>query len=252
MTLLTNGPDQTPVIDPNTDYLSELVGEGKKYKDQKELAKAYFHADKTLELQQRRMDQMRADYEREREQNLTREQLETVLTRFGRTPLASSDITPLANADTNVKPTIEPEQIKGLISSEYKALREQERQDANEAAVKVKLVERFGPNFNTVLSRHAVDIGLSDQEINHMARTNPKLFERTFGLDQPVRKDGFEAPMRNSQSFLPTSGPDRTWTWYQKLKAEKPKEYYSPKIQNQMVADYDRLGDKFEDGDFNR
>lgn len=251
MTLISNNPDQELVIDPNLDYLSELVGPGKKYANEKELAKAYFHADKTLAVTTRRMDQMRTDYDKEREQNLTRAQLEDVLTRFGRTPLASSEL-PLANEDTTVKPSIDPDQIKGLISDEYKALRERERQDVNESSVKAKLTERFGPNFNTVLSRHAADIGLSDQEVNHMARTNPKLFNRTFGLDQPPRKDTFDAPMRNTQSFLPTSGPDRTWSHYQKLKTEKPKEYYSPKIQNQMLADYDRLGSKFEDGDFDQ
>jgi len=250
--LLNNGDDQDPQIDPNLDYLSELVGPGKKYANEKELAKAYFHADKTLAVTTRRMDQMRSDYDKEREQNLTRAQLEDVLTRFGRTPLASSEL-PLANEDTNVKPsTIDPDQIKGLISDEYKALRERERQEANEASVKAKLTERFGPNFNSVLSKHAVDLGLSDVDVNHMARTNPKLFTRTFGLDQPARKDGLETPMRNSQSFLPTSGPDRTWSYYQKLKTDDPKKYYSPKMQNQMLMDYDRLGDKFEDGNFDQ
>lgn len=258
MTLFNDGTDQEPVVDQNTDYLKELTKPGAKFdrakyttelEMYKDIAKGKWHSDQTIDINKRRMDQMRADYEKEREQNLTRAQLEDVLTKYGRTPLASSE-TPPANEDINVKPTIDPEQIKGLITSEYQSLRERERQEQNEQSVKVKLTERYGPNYQNALSQQAAELGLSGQEVEHLARTNPKMFARTFGLDQPQRREAFETPMRNTMSFQPTSGQDRTWSYYQKLKADEPKKYYSPKIQNQMLADYDRLGSKFEDGDF--
>lgn len=250
MDLLTNdNNDRDPVIDENKDYLSELVGDDKKFKTPAELAKGKWHADQTIELMKKRMDDLRSDYMKEREQNLTREQIESVLTRFKETPL-SSNVAPQVNEAE--RPTYDPNQIKSLVSETYSQEKERDRQTANARLVQEKAIERFGNSYQDALSRQAAELGLSPQEVNTMAKNNPKVFIKTFSLDQPVRKDNFEAPMRSSHSFAPTGGPDRTWTHYQKLKAEKPKEYYSPKIQNQMLADYDRLGSKFEDGDFSQ
>lgn len=246
---LLNNDNQDPVIDPNKDYLSELVGEGKKFKDPADLAKGKWHADQTIELMKKRMDEMRADYNKEREQNLTREQLETVMTRFAQTPLASNEKPPVNEAEN--KPTsIDPNQIKSLVSSEFMEMKKRETEAANAKVVQDKLMERYGNTYKDVLSRQAVELGLSDQEVNNMAKNNPKVFIRTFGLDQQASGDNFQTPPRNAYSFAPTTGPQRTWTHYQQMKKDKPKEYYSPKIQNQMMDDYAKLGDKFEDGNF--
>ena len=246
---ILNNNNQDPIIDDTKDYLSELVGEGKKFKDPAELAKGKWHADQTIELMKKRMDDLRADFLKERNQNLTREQLESVLTRFKETPLASSE-TPLANEDDKRPTSIDPNQIKSLVSEGFQEMRKRETETANAKEVEAKLIERFGTNYRDALARQAVDLGLSDQEVNTMAKSNPKVFMRTFGLDQAQRTENFQAPPRDSFNFAPTTGPQRTWMHYQELKRTKPKEYYSPKIQNQMLADYDRLGTKFEDGDF--
>jgi hypothetical protein len=249
MDLLTNN-NQDPVIDDNVDYLSELVGDDKKFKTPAELAKGKWHADQTIELMKKRMDDLRSDFERERQQNLTREQLESAMTRFAQAPLASNETPPVNTADN--KPTYDPNQIKSLVSESFMEMRKKETEEANAKLVEGKLIERFGNNYQDTLTRHAVDLGLSSQEVNAMAKTNPKVFMRTFGLDQPTQTQPFQAPPRSSISFTPTSGPKRTWAYYQKIKADKPSEYYSPKIQNQMVQDYTQLGTAFEDGDFNQ
>lgn len=249
MDLLTNNTDQV-IVDDNKDYLSELVGDDKKFKSPAELAKGKWHADQTIELMKKRMDDLRADFEKERKQNLTREQLQSALDRFSQTDLASSANTQ-ANTDTNVTPIIDPNQIKSLVTSEVMNLRKQETEAQNAKTVEAKLIERYGTNYANVLSQQAVELGLSDQEVNYMAKSNPKVFLRTFGLDQPQRTENFQAPPRNSFNFSPTA-PKKTWSYYQEIKKNKPTEYYSPKIQNQMMDDYNRLGDAFEDGDFHQ
>ena len=106
---LLNNNNQDPIIDESKDYLSELVGEDKKFKTPAELAKGKWHADQTIELMKKRMDDLRADFDRERQQNLTREQLESALTRFAQTPLASNE-TPTVNEAEN-KPTMIPAKL---------------------------------------------------------------------------------------------------------------------------------------------
>lgn len=257
MDLLTNN-NQDPIVDDNVDYLSELTKPGAKYDRTKyptdaellkEIAKGKWHADQTITVRDRSMDDLRADYQKERQQNLTREQLESALTRFAQTPLASNETPPVNEAD---KPTYDPNQLKSLVSQGFMEMRQKENEEANAKLVEGKLIERFGSNYQDTLTRQAVDLGLSLQEVNAMAKTNPKVFMRTFGLDITPQTQPFQAPPRSSISFTPTSGPKRTWAFYQKIKQDKPTEYYSPKIQNQMVQDYTSLGTAFEDGDFNQ
>ena len=41
---------------------------------------------------------------------------------------------------------------------------------------------------------------------------------------------------------------NRPWSYYEKMRKEKPKDYWKPATQAQMLKDYQALGDKFEDG----
>ena len=37
----------------------------------------------------------------------------------------------------------------------------------------------------------------------------------------------------------------RNWNYYQNLRRENPNQYYSPKVQQQMIQDRMQMGDKF-------
>jgi hypothetical protein len=150
------------------------------------------------------------------------------------------------------KPTYDPNQIKSLVSEGFMEMKKKDTEEANAKLVEGKLIERFGSNYQDTLTRQAVELGLSLQEVNSMAKTNPKVFMRTFGLDQPPQTQNFQTPPRSSINFTPTGGTKRTWAYYQQIKAKTPNDYYSPKIQNQMVSDYTSLGTAFEDGDFHQ
>jgi hypothetical protein len=41
------------------------------------------------------------------------------------------------------------------------------------------------------------------------------------------------------------SSSQRDWSYYQKLRRENRNEYYSPKVQQQLMEDKMRMGDKF-------
>jgi hypothetical protein len=38
---------------------------------------------------------------------------------------------------------------------------------------------------------------------------------------------------------------ERDWSYYQKLRRENQSQYYTPKIQRQLMEDKKRLGDRF-------
>lgn len=250
MTLLDDIVDPI-VVDPNKNYLEELVGDGKKFPTNEELAKGKWHADQTIEVYKRRMDELRTDYLKEREQNITRAQLEEVIDRLSKKQLASSEL-PSANEDT-MTPAHDPKQLESLIETNFQRLKAKDLEDSNYNTVKEKLQERYGANYKTVLANQMTDLGLTAEEMESMARKHPAVFAKTFGLDQPKSQESFQPPMRSSiQGFAPTGAKQRTWAWYQELKKTQPRVYHDPKTQQQMMDDYTALGDKFEDGNYHQ
>jgi hypothetical protein len=249
MSLINNDDDQI-VIDENKKYFDDLVGEGRKFKDPEQLARGKWHADKTIELMEKRMDALRAEYQKEREQNLTRAQLEEVIEKFSKQPLASN-ANPIVNEDRT--PVFDPNQLETLVASNYEKMREKERQDQNYRMVQEKAMTRFGANYKQSLAETMNDLGLSPADVETMARNNPKVFIKTFGLDALPPAQNFQAPPRSGFTpFQPTGGAHKSWSYYQEMRKNKPDEYYAQKTQNKMMDDYAALGEKFEDGDFHQ
>src|SRR6266576_1424713 len=234
---LLNDDDQI-VIDETKKYFDDLVGDGKKFKDPESLARGKWHADRTIELMEKRMDDLRTEYTKEREKNLTRAQLEEVIARFSKQPLASNET--IVNEEKT--PVFNPAELETLVASNYQKMKDLERQNANYQSVQEKAQARFGTNYKQHLAETMNDLGLTPAELETMAKTNPKVFIKTFGLDQQPGNN-FQAPPRSGTPFQPTSGNNKTWAYYQELKKNKPKEYFDPKTQNKMMEDYATLGD---------
>lgn len=245
-------PDQTvePQLDPNKNYLTELVGEGKKFSTPEELAKGKFYADQTIEVMKKRQDELYADYVKLREENVAKAKLEDLIKQATSQQLASSETTP-AN-EVKDKPAIDPSQLKNLIAEEYKNQKFLDKATENFNKVQEKLTETLGVNYSNVLKQRSSELGLSDEDINALARKSPAAFFRTFGIDQP-QGDTFQAPARSNQrsdSFAPRGAPKRTWAYYQELKKADPALYHDRKIGAQMAQDVVEQGDAFYDGNF--
>jgi hypothetical protein len=67
MNNLLDQSNSQPTLDENKNYYEELVGEGKKFKDEKELAKGKWIADEYVKTLERSLDEMRNDYKGLRE-----------------------------------------------------------------------------------------------------------------------------------------------------------------------------------------
>lgn len=255
MSLLEDDPVDQVQIDPNIDYLAELTKPGAKFDRTKyqseqelfkEIAKGKYHADMTVEVLKRDGALTRQDYLKEREQNVTRAQLEDVINQItNKTPMNSA--IPPANDD---KPLIDTKQIESLVSTKILEIEATRKEEANYNSVKAKLTEKYGTQYHATLARQMADLGLTANEIETMAKKQPLVFIKTFGLDQQQRRDSFEPPLRSTQGFAPTGGQKRNWAYYQEIRKSQPKVYYDPKTQSQMMADYASLGKDFEDDSF--
>lgn len=201
---------------------------------------------KTLERQK---DELRNDFIKTQEDLQARTNLQDLIDRLNS---QAPQHTPAPQGDTEKPTGLTPEQVEQLVLSKIEQNKLLDKEKTNFDMVQSKLQERFGKNAAEILREQANTMGLSNDDVNALARKSPEAFFRIMGLNDQ-RREGFMAPPRGDQrndNFAPRT-EKRTWSWYQNLKRSNPKQYYDPKTQVQMHKDADQLGSAFEDGDFN-
>lgn len=247
---LFSGED-LPEADENLDYLSELVGEGKKFKDVKDLAKGKFLADKYIAEVVKQKDEMYNDLMRLQKENNTKATLEALIDRLEKRQQLPEDST-TETTRSNV-PAFDPKQVEEIFANKLTEYETTKKQQENLKLVKDKLVERFGDNFKSSLKKRSDELGLTEDYVNNMAAIAPKALFAALRLDErPSSNDLFQAPPRSNEPFRSGGEKKRTWSYYQDLKKAKPDLYWDPRTQVEMINDHERLGSAFEDGDYER
>jgi hypothetical protein len=231
----------TPVEPKN--FLAELVGTDKKFKDAESLAKGKYEADRFIEIKNKQYDDLVAEYGRVLEENKQRAKLEDVISNL-ENKLTSSN-SPEANEDP--KPP-KPEDIEALVERKFTEKEKARQQQSNYDTVRKELTKQFGENYAPTIRKRIEELGLSPEQFNQWAREAPNAAIAAVGANQP--REGFEAPPRSNRTFKPVTDQKRTWTYYQELRKTNPKAYYDKSIMNQMLEDAEALGAEFEDGDF--
>lgn len=233
--------------DANKDYLAELTKPGgkfdrSKYKDDlscyQAIARGKVEGDTTVDQFKMRLDELREDYTKVREENVTRAKLEEVLDKLtSRQQLASSE-KPIANED-DIKPTIDLKQINDLVSSRIRETEAQKKASENVDLVVGKLKERFGSNFKATVTQQINELGITEDDFNEMARSKPKFLLRTLGMDTPVQRENFQSPLTSQQradGFAP-SVKKRDWDYYETMRKTDPALYHDRNTYVQIQKD---------------
>ena len=245
------GQDQEPKLDPNKDYEQELVGEGKKFKSTKDLARGKYEADLYVNTLTRQMDELRSDYLKLREDYTARAKLEELIGQLEAKQSQQHNNSEQPQAkEVKDKPGIDPTELKSLVSSSIQEYELTRKQTENFNKVKDRLQEQFGDNYQTVLKQQIAELGLSEEDVNALARKSPNAFFKTIGMDQQAPNQPFQSPLTSSQkpeTFRPKGKDKRTWSYYQDLKKTSPNLYLDPKTNVQMHNDAMELGEAFFD-----
>lgn len=233
---------QTKQID---NYLEELVGENKKFKTAEELAKGKYIADQYIEHKNREYDTLRADYLKVREELDARAKWEEIADKLTKT--SNSEPTTHANEEIQ-QPTLDATQLEELIKSRLNEHEVQKTFRNNIQEVETRLKERYGANYAQVLKQETEGLGLSEDQVNDLARRAPKTLYRMLGIDQQSG-ESFNAPPKSTQTFAPKQNK-RDWAYYEEMRKNDPKNYHNPKTQTQMFKDAAELGEQFKTGNW--
>lgn len=218
-----------------------------KDKPQDELLNAKAESDLYIKTLTSRLDDLKADYLKLREEHQTSAQLKDLVDRLEkeRSGIQTTQTIHEKPTDTTV-PSIKPEDISKLISEEINRNRTIEKQTENFATVQRKLREQFGDNYHSAYKQRLDTLGLTQEFADDLARNHPAVFFKTFELDSS-RSDTFHTPPKTQQrpsTFAPKA-QRRDWNYYQELKKNDPRLYLDPKIAVQMHNDMMELGSDF-------
>lgn len=247
----TNQNDQIQ-IDPNKNYLEELVGEGKKFKTIEDLARGKVEADMYIDHFKQRHDELREDYKKLDEQYKAGPSLKELIDQMKAAKESQNDNTQSTNEDKS--DTLDLTKIEALVQSQISASKQKEREESNYNLVQAKLIENYGPNYVQTFKQHVASLGLTADFVNDLARKHPQVLFKTFGLDGKTQAETFQAPPQSVTRSDPfgSNTPKRTWSYYEKMRKADPVKYRDPKIQDQMFSDAKTLGDAFNDGDYQK
>lgn len=232
-------------VDQTVDVkLEDLVGEDKKFKSVEDLARGKAEADSFIERLKRENEELRKDLG-------TRLSLEEFMTKMDEKKSKQGEDQGNQSLDNrSVEPDskFDPADLEKLLDEKLTAAERKRQEDANLQAVQQKLVSTWGDNAGLELKRKASELGMATKELEAFAKTNPAAFFRLVGIDAQRQQSsaGFvNTGVDASKTQATTGGNTKNKAYYDKLRAENPREYWTPKIQNEMFQMAVKLGDNF-------
>lgn len=207
-----------------TPKFEDLVGEGKTYADNDAVAKAIAEKNRFIE-------QLKQEARQAREDLISRINKQEAEDR-----LNSLDNVEPPNLDNQTNDGVKPEKVnfEELVAKELDKREAQRRTASNLETVKAKFVEVFGDDYATSVKQRAQELGIPLDFLEDAAKRSPQAVFAALGLAQQQKKEGLFTAPPQGHSFTPRTGSDKNYAYFNKLRKESPKDYYSPKVQNEM------------------
>ena len=245
-----NAPQETEqttqTTEPTESYVAKLVeAKGENWKDPEVLAKGKLEADRYISELEAQMNQLREDLKKE-------DYAEKILQEIRNKATESNTVNQsLPNNDTvgtaqdgTPEPSLSEEDLKSLVE---KTLTEREQQSTVTQNLKVvdeELTRQYGTEAQKTVAKKAEELGISLDRMKEIASESPTAFFALIGDGKKTFNPMVNSSVRTEGVNLQPSA-ERDWSYYQKLRRENRDLYYTPKIQQQLMQDKGRLGDKF-------
>jgi hypothetical protein len=246
----TTQPDQTAEqqqteTTPQESFLQKLVeAKGDNWKDPEVLAKGKLEADGYIKTLEEQLAQMREDL---KERDYKAQVLEQLQNKAAETTAANTGV-PNNNGsvdEQNTTASISEEDLKSLVEKTLSQREKDALVQGNLAQVDKALADSFGTEALSVVQKKAEELGMSIERMKDIAAESPNAFFALIGEKpkQPINPM-IQGSVRTEGVNMQASA-ERDWSYYQKLRRENKNLYYTPKVQQQLMEDKMRLGDKF-------
>lgn len=93
----------------------------------------------------------------------------------------------LNHRESNKDSGLTQDQIESLVSNKISMTRQQEASEANRAQCIANAEGAYGEDFIVKMQSIATDLGLAMEDVDKMAESNPRLFDKTFLPTTPIQ-----------------------------------------------------------------
>jgi hypothetical protein len=226
-------------------FVDKLVGEGKKFKDIESLAKGKLEADNHINEITKTLNELREELSK---QEYSKQLLEQLNKDKGSETLAEQS-SPVTQSPSNTGNTTQSasDNIEALVE---KVITEKERSRTvtqNISIVTEEMEKQFGDKASSILNSKSKSLNISVDRLKEIASESPTAFFQLIGVNSTNRTNNMSTITQSSirsENFTSNS-QERDFDYYQKLRKENRSLYYSPKIQNMLIKDRERLGNQF-------
>lgn len=227
------------VTEPPKEFHKELVGEGKKFKTDEDLARGKWEADnhiKTLE----------AELASARKTSATEARLQELVDKLTAAGIPQPKSGPEPKGDE--RPTgVAPEQLEAVVGKKLQEYETERTARDNRAIVRNELQKHLGPNFVTKLKERAAELEVGEKFLDSLAASNPKAFLKLVGVnDTQAQTETLFTPPRSAitSSTEHRESGKKDFKYYQGLKA-KDQKAWTPQVQQEMHEQAMKLGAEF-------
>lgn len=224
-------------------FIDHLVGDGKKFRDIEALAKGKLEADKHISEITKTLDELRAELAKQDYAKSLLEQMSKGSETGAEQP------TPVTTSSSNTENTTQSaSDFEALVEKVITAKEKSKTASQNISVVGEEMQKQFGDKTADYLKAKSLELNMSLDRLKEIAAESPTAFFQLIGVKKMNEK--VTSGTMTTQSTIRSENfnsisQDRDFNFYQKLRKENRSLYYSPKIQNTMIQDRERLGDRF-------
>jgi hypothetical protein len=223
-----------------TSFIEQLVNaKGETWKDPEVIAKGKLEADALIEQQRQELQELR---ERVAKEEYSKTLLETLQEKPA-APIQQPEVNDNREAAENT--TLNADTVKGLVAEYLSETQQKERATLNLQKVEDALAKSLGDNATQIVKQKAAEMGVDINFLRSVAEQSPDAFLKLVVTEAPT-EGGHVTPNKTNTAAGFDSSSERNWDYYERLRRENRKEYWTPAIQNQMVEDKQRLGTRWK------
>jgi hypothetical protein len=236
----------TETSPPQDSFVAKLVeAKGENWNNPEVLAKGKLEADSYIQQLESQLTQMREDLGKQDYAQKLLDQLQNKAA----DPTTANAVTPNNNntggtSDGNTNPSLSEDDLKSLVEKTLTAREKDGLVKQNLSIVDQELEKSYGTNAKATVQKKADELGISLERMQEIAAESPNAFFSLIGEPKKNFNPMVQGSVRTEGVNMQTSA-ERNWSYYQNLRRTNRNEYYTPKVQQQLMEDKMRLGDGF-------
>lgn len=217
-----------------TDPLAELVGEGKKFKTNEDLAKGKVEADAFIEQLKHEQSELRKELESRVNAEKALEDLRTEVK-------ALKELKTQTQTRENTTPQLTASEVEALVAKTITRQETERTVSQNINHANSEVVKHFGnaDSAQEAVKTRATELGLTLEDLKAVAAKSPGAFLKMILPDVDATKvQNFSGSTVNTQANLVPNGQgpkEGTKEFYDVMRAKNPMLYWRPETQQALM-----------------